>query len=73
MTRRPFTAEDVFNLKCSGDAGSPVPFTVKDSVNLTAHLDRQAGGMAGAEPRYGGSGPSLNWDGDTDARSRAMM
>ncbi len=45
--------------------GSPAPLTVNDALNLTARFDRQAGGMAGAEPRYGGMGPSVNWDGST--------
>jgi len=40
----------------------PHPLTASNAVNVTAALDRHAGGMAGAEPRYGGFAASLIWD-----------
>jgi dipeptidyl aminopeptidase/acylaminoacyl peptidase len=43
----------------------PSPIPGSGATNVTASLDRHAGGMAGAEPRYGGFGPTLVWDGDS--------
>ncbi len=40
----------------------PRSLTVKDAANITAHLDRSPGSMAGADPGYGSSGPFLIWE-----------
>ncbi|MGE5578852.1 MAG: prolyl oligopeptidase family serine peptidase [Bacillota bacterium] len=62
------TRSDLWVLEVGGFLASlregkrPLPLTASDAVNVTAPLDRHAGGMAGSEPRYGGFGPSLVWD-----------
>jgi len=42
---------------------TPKPLTLKDAVNLTGHLDRQAGRLIGSDIRYRGGSP-LAWDGN---------
>lgn len=51
-------------LEAAGKGENPAPLTLRDAVNVTAHIDRAAGSMAGSEPRYGGAGGPV-WQGST--------
>lgn len=48
-------------IKELGEGKEPKPLTLEDAVNLTGHLDCQAGALISSDPHFGGGSP-VTWD-----------